>query len=79
MAGTVTAIPAVDVGRGVRRHAYEWLSDASGDVNGDSTTIVLPAGELMKVEFVPGATSPAIPLNNYDVTVLDQYDVWHLR
>lgn len=71
MAGsiTVTSEELRDInGNRVWKYAIDWLSDASGDVSGN--TFDLPTGELVEVAYTPdgGATAPT---DAYDVTMTD--------
>lgn len=72
-AGTVTLTSATDVG-GVTRYTYAWLSTAGGAVSGDTTTIALRAGMILKVALVPGSGGTQ-PSDAYDVTLLDTRSV----
>lgn len=65
MAGSVTTT-ATRVSPAVVKYSMAWVSDASGDVSGNSVT--LPAGTVVSVNFAPnsGATQPT---DLYDVTM----------
>jgi hypothetical protein len=68
MAGTVT-ISADPVDRNPPiRFALSWTSNASGDVSGTPTPVIV--GTICKIEFVPAAGGSA-PTTLYDVTLLD--------
>ena len=72
MAGTVTITDQVFTDRAsrpVRKLSLVWVSNSSGDVSGTLTDYI--SGEILRVVFIPGATSLQ-PSNNYDVTLLDQ-------
>lgn len=58
-AGTVT-VTALDVGRGHTKYTITWVSDASGDVTGNSTDFSIITGSLRQASFAPdsGGTQP---------------------
>ena len=58
-AGTVT-VTASDVGRGHTKYTVAWVSDASGDVNGNSDEFLIIKGSLRQASFAPdsGGTQP---------------------
>ncbi len=66
MAGSITAT-ASQVGA-LTRYDIDWLSDASGDVSGN--TFSVKTGELVEVRFTPdgGGTQPT---DAYDLTITD--------
>lgn len=68
-AGTVTRGQTFD-----DRFTFTWVSDGSGGVSGDVTTIRLMVGEIVRVEIIPngGATQPS---DLYDLTLLDTHGV----
>lgn len=69
MAGSITVTTSeVAGGAGVREYSIAWTSDASGAVSGN--TVVLGAGTIIAVEFVPGAGGVQ-PTDLYDVTFTD--------
>jgi hypothetical protein len=70
-AGSAT-LTATDVGAGVTQYSIAWVSDASGNVSGN--TLAIKAGVLVAVKFVPdgGGTQPS---DLYDVTFQDASDV----
>ena len=66
MAGTVTI--SYQQHRTVEKFTLDWLSDASGNVNGTHTTLL--CGALLRVVFIPdsGGTQPT---DLYDATLED--------
>lgn len=71
-AGTVTLVGSAsgaDVGGGMLRFVYDWTSDGSGNVSGNTTTIALKAGRIIQVEFVPNAGGTQ-PTDDYDAQLL---------
>lgn len=68
MANGTAALTVTAVGSGTNALmcVIAWTADGSGNVNGN--TLALPAGTILKVEFVPSATTP--PINLYDVNLL---------
>lgn len=71
--GTVTG-SCVNAGGGVQKCTYTWVSDGSGAVSGNTTTIVSPGSFIRQIAFVPG-TSGLQPDNNYDATLLNTRSV----
>lgn len=75
-AGTVTATStaAASSNGHVMRYTYHWTSDASGNVSGDTSTVVLRDGHIIKMEYVPdgGGSQPS---DLYDLTLLDANSV----
>lgn len=69
MVGTATVTYA-QTSRGMSAH-IAWLSDASGDVNGNDN-VNLPDGTIELVEFDPDGTD--VPTAAYDVTLLTSTD-----
>jgi hypothetical protein len=70
-AGTVTKTAAVAAGSGsLTRYTFTWLSNGSGDVSGDTTTIILSDGDVVRLELVPNSAGTQ-PSDQYDVTLLD--------
>ena len=67
MAGSIT-VAAAGIGGNITRYTVTWLSDASGDVSGNSFPV--EAGHLMQVRQIPNAAGTQ-PTDQYDVTVLD--------
>lgn len=66
MAGTLDMLYSET--RTVKKVAFDWLSDASGDVNGTHTKYL--SGEILRIVFIPdsGGTQPT---DLYDVTLED--------
>lgn len=73
-AGTVTRTAAESFGDRTSKYTYTWVSDGSGDVSGDTTTIVVATGDVVRIEIVPngGGTQPT---DLYDLTLLDSHGV----
>jgi hypothetical protein len=71
MAGTAT-VTTSEVGGSVTQYSIAWVSDASGNVNGN--TIPVKRGVIVGVKFVPdaGGTQPS---DLYDVTFQDANDI----
>jgi hypothetical protein len=71
MAGAiVVAVSKVQVG--ITKYEVTWVSDASGNVNGN--TFAMKTGTLIGVEFIPGAGALA-PTTLYDVDLTDEEGV----
>ena len=70
--GTIVVTEAMNAPLGMARYTLDWASDASGDVNGTTTT--LPIGYLVKVEIFPDAAGTQ-PTDLYDVQLQDAKDV----
>lgn len=67
MAGSVTLTSSKVAGAaGVCKYSLAWVSDASGNVSGNSTT--LPVGTIVGVGFAPDAGGTQ-PTDLYDVTM----------
>jgi hypothetical protein len=73
-AGTVTRTYAFSTSGNTTAYTFTWLSDASGAVSGDATTIALTGGEIVRIELVPNGAGTQ-PTDGYDVTLLDVYGV----
>lgn len=69
-AGTVTRTFAYSTSGQTQAYVFTWVSNSSGVVSGDTTTIALTGGEIARIELVPngGGTQPS---DAYDVTLLD--------
>ena len=69
MAGSATTtVTNVAGGGGVKKTAIAWVSDASGNVSGNS--IAMSPGSVVMVEFIPAAGGSA-PTDLYDLDFLD--------
>ena len=53
---------------------YEWTAGTGGTVLADCTSESFYCGQLLSVVTVPGTAGDA-PTDDYDVTLLDKYDV----
>lgn len=67
MAG-VAVTSAIGLKSGVTQYEITWVSDASGNVNGN--TFPLKSGTIIAVEFIPG-TGALEPTTLYDVDCTD--------
>lgn len=73
MAGTVTQTNSYPTGTvGITKYSLAWVSDASGDVNGNSVSL-LP-GSILAVEFIPDAGGTQ-PTDLYDVDLQDAENI----
>jgi hypothetical protein len=64
MAGTTT-VAREDLGRGIEKITFSWLSDASGDADAGVAAVY---GHIRRVVTNPGA---AAPTDNYDIILND--------
>lgn len=69
MAGTLTSTDSNT--QIIRKYTINWLSDASGDCNGN--TIAL-SGTIERINFVPGSAGNQ-PTDLYTVTVKDNENI----
>ena len=65
--GSITETLTPDRTYGIRELSLAWTSHTDGAVSGIYTA-KFSEGEILKVAFVPGSTTPT---DQYDVTVLD--------
>jgi len=73
MAGTITT--SEELFGTIKKIAYDWLTDASGDASATATTASF-SGQILRVECVPDSGGTA-PSDQYDITLTtaDSIDV----
>lgn len=75
--GTIT-LSSRGVGAGLTKYTVLWLSDASGDVSGNTRAMDIKRGYIRQVEFIPDGGGTA-PDDNYDATLVDEAGVDFLQ
>lgn len=69
-AGVVELSSATPVGEAVMRYVYTFRTNTSGAVSGDTTTIGVTSGYLIKAAIVPDSGGSQ-PTDQFDATLLD--------